>query len=62
MIPSSIEKLKVECIDEPDGSMTIQIDWDENDPDLQWWTDLGSKAQEEFFLNAVRQHLTELVD
>jgi hypothetical protein len=29
--PSSIEKLKIECIEEEDGSMTIHIEWDEND-------------------------------
>ena len=34
MIPSSLEKLNIECIDEEDGGCTIQIEWDETDPDL----------------------------
>jgi hypothetical protein len=50
-----IEKLKLECIDEPDGTMTIHIEWDETDPDLDYWTSLGSKGQEEFILNALRE-------
>jgi len=48
-----VKKLQIECIDEDDGSMTIQIDWDQNDPDLQWWTDLGPKGQEDFIVDAL---------
>jgi hypothetical protein len=51
---SWIEKLKLECIDEPDGTMTIRIEWDENDPDLELWTSLGPEGQERFMLNALR--------
>jgi hypothetical protein len=40
-----VKKLQIEVIDEDDGSATIQIDWDENDPDLQWWTQLGEEGQ-----------------
>lgn len=50
-----IEKLTLECIDEPDGSMTIHIEWDENDPDLDYWNSLGPKGQEEFILTALRK-------
>ena len=53
MIPSSLEKLKIECIDEEDGGMTIQIEWDETDPDLQWWTDLGNEGQTTFITDAL---------
>ena len=60
--PSSIEKPKIECIDEEDGSMTIHIEWDENDPDLQWWTDLGPKGQEEFMMTALREACASYVD
>ena len=35
---NSIEKLQIEYIDEPDGTGTIRIEWDETDLDLQWWT------------------------
>jgi hypothetical protein len=54
---NSIEKLKIDFIEEEDGSGTIHIDWDENDPDLQWWTDLGPEGQETFMINALREAL-----
>ncbi len=38
---NSIEKLQIEYIDEEDGTGTIHIEWDDTDPDLQWWTDLA---------------------
>jgi hypothetical protein len=60
--PSSIEKLTIECIDEDDGSMTIHIEWDENDPDLQWWTDLGAEGQEELMMTALREARASYVD
>lgn len=50
---SSIEKLKIEFIEEDDGSGTIHIEWDGEDPDLQWWTDLGPEGQESFILDAL---------
>ena len=48
-----VKKLQIECIDEDDGSMTIQIDWDQNDPDLQWWTQLGKEGQKTFIIDAL---------
>ena len=33
--------------------MTIHIEWDENDPDLQWWTELGPEGQETFMIKAL---------
>jgi len=60
--PNSINKLQIECIDEEDGSMTIRIDWDENDPDLQWWTDLGPKDQECFMIDALHEARACYVD
>ncbi len=54
---NSIEKLKIDFVEEEDGSGTIHIDWDENDPDLQWWTDLGPEGQETFMINALREAL-----
>jgi hypothetical protein len=52
--PSWVTKLKLECVDEPDGTMSIHIEWDEKDPDLQYWTNLGAKGQENFILTALR--------
>ncbi len=52
-----IEKLKLECIDEPDGTMTIHIEWDETDPDLEYWTSLGEEGQKTFMLDALHNAL-----
>lgn len=57
-----IEKLKIECIDEPDGTMSIQIDWDEKDPELSYWTALGPEGQEEFILTALRAACASYTD
>lgn len=48
-----IEKLTIECIDEEDGSMSINIEWDETNPDLAYWNSLGKEGQEKFFLDAL---------
>jgi hypothetical protein len=47
------EKLQIEVIDEEDGSCTIAIEWDENDPDLAEWTSWGKEGQEEFVMSAL---------
>ena len=52
--PSWVYKLNLDCVEEEDGSMTIHIEWDEKDPDLQYWTNLGPKKQENFILTALR--------
>jgi len=52
-----IEKLRLECIDEPDGTMTIHIHWDETDPDLEYWTSLGEEGQKTFILDALHNAL-----
>jgi hypothetical protein len=57
-----IEKLKVKCIDEEDGSMTIHIEWDEADPDLEYWTSLGEEGQKTFMLDALHNALDSDVD
>ena len=59
---NSIEKLQIEWIDEPDGTGTICIDWDETDPDLQWWTDLGPEGQEAFIIDSLYSALECYVD
>ena len=60
--PNWIDKLQIEWIDEPDGSSTLQIDWDETDPDLQWWTDLGPEGQESFIIDSLNAALECYVD
>lgn len=51
----SIEKLQINFIEEKDGSGTIHIEWDDADPELQWWTDLGEDGQKSFILDALQQ-------
>ena len=42
--------------------MTIHIEWDENDPDLQWWTDMGPEGQETFIIDSLYTALECYVD
>lgn len=48
-----IEKLQIECIEEEDGRMTIQIDWDDTDPDLAEWTSWGEDGQKQFIIDSL---------
>lgn len=54
---SSIEKMQIDYVEEEDGTGTIHIDWDENDPDLQWWNDLGEDGQKSFILDSLHHAL-----
>ena len=57
-----IKKLKIDCIEEKDGGLTIHIEWDEADPDLAYWNSLGPKGQEEFILTALREACADYTD
>ena len=63
MNPDTIFKLQCTFIEEEDGSGTIQIEWDETDADLQWWTNLGEEKQKQFIMDAltaaIKQNLPE---
>lgn len=63
MNSDSVFKLDVNFIEEEDGSGTIQIEWDETDADLQWWTNLGEEKQKQFLMDAltaaIEQNLPE---
>ena len=39
-----VHKLHIEVINEEDGSGTIAIEWDETDPDLDYWNSLGKEG------------------
>lgn len=52
-----IDKLKLTMIEEPDGSLTIYIDWDPDDPDLTLWTSWREEKQKQFFLDAIHTAL-----
>lgn len=47
------EKLNLEMRDEEDGGCTINIEWDENDPDLAEWTSWGKEKQKAFVIEAL---------
>ena len=56
-LASWVHKLHVEVINEEDGSATIQIEWDETDPDLDYWNSLGKEGQQEFITKALYSSL-----
>jgi hypothetical protein len=49
--------LQVTVIDEEDGGCTIRIDWDDADPDLEYWTNLGKEGQKFFIIDALTNAL-----
>ena len=57
-----IEKLKVDCVDEPDGGMSMHITWDETDPDLAYWTSLDEEGQKTYMIDALYNALQCDVD
>jgi len=54
---SWVNKLKLDYLEEKDGSGTIHIEWDETDPDLKWWTNLGETGQKSFILDSLQRAL-----
>jgi len=48
-----VNKLKIEVIEEGDGSCTIHIEWDEQDPELALWASWGEEGQRAFVLDAL---------
>ena len=59
-LASWVHKLHVEVINEEDGSATIQIEWDETDPDLDYWNSLGKEGQEKFIMDALHASFENL--
>jgi len=53
MMTTWVNKLKIEVIEEGDGSCTIHIEWDEQDPELALWTSWGEEGQRAFVLDAL---------
>ena len=54
---SWVEKLQVTVIDEEDGGCIIRIEWDDEDPDLEYWTNLGEEGQKSFIIEALTNAL-----
>lgn len=48
-----VNKLSFEFRDNDDGTGTVLIEWDEEDPDLEQWTNWGVEKQEAFILQAL---------
>jgi hypothetical protein len=59
---SWVEKLEVEVIDEEDGDYVIRINWDDADPDLEYWTNLGEEGQKSFIIESLTNALDCYVD
>jgi len=53
MMTTWVNKLKIEVIEEGDGSCTIHIEWDEQDSELALWTSWGEEGQRAFVLDAL---------
>jgi hypothetical protein len=60
--PASVFKLDIRFIEEEDGGGTIQIEWDEEDADLQWWNNLGETKQQQFILDALTAAISNALD
>ena len=57
-----IDKLQLTTIEEPDGSLTIHINWDPEDPELAFWTSWGEEKQKQLFLDALTNALNKEID
>jgi hypothetical protein len=55
-----VHKLHVEFIENEDGSADIRFEWDETDPDLSYWNDLGREGQEKFIMNALENSIKKI--
>jgi hypothetical protein len=44
-----VHKLHIEVIDEEDGSATIAIEWNETDPDLDYWNRFRQRGAREIY-------------
>jgi len=60
--PASVFNLDIRFIEEEDGGGTIQIEWDEEDADLQWWNNLGETKQQQFILDALTAAISNALD
>lgn len=48
-----VSKLKFTFSEEEDGSGLITIEWDPEDPDLDYWTSLGEEEQQKFIMDGI---------
>jgi len=57
---SWVYKLHIEVVDEENKSGTIVIEWDDTDPDLDYWNSLGKEGQEKFIMDALHASFENL--
>lgn len=48
-----VYKLNLKLINEEDGSLTMSFTWDETDPDLDYWNDLGEEGQKKLIMDGL---------
>lgn len=47
-------KLQLEVVDNEDGSANLIFEWDENDPELNYWNSLTNEEREKFIIDALK--------
>jgi hypothetical protein len=52
-----VEKLQLDIEDNEDGSATITISWDQEDPALRFWTELGEEKQQEWLMEVLKDSI-----
>jgi hypothetical protein len=50
---SWVDKVHIEYKEEPDGSGSILVEWDEEDCSLEEWISWGEEKQKQFILDAL---------
>jgi hypothetical protein len=53
-------KLNMEFTEEEDGSATISMQWDETDPELDYWNSLAEEQRQKFLKNALYSAIKNL--
>lgn len=48
-----VKKLKLEIVDNEDGSANLIFEWDEKDPDLDYWNSLTNEQRESFIMKSL---------
>ena len=52
-------KISLTLEENEDGSLNMTFEWDENDPELQLWTELSEETKKEIILSGLRESTTE---
>lgn len=55
-----VHKIQLEVVEGEDDSLVIVSTWDEKDPELQLWNELGQEKQQEFLLAALENSVRDI--